>query len=993
MASRFGVAAFVQKSTLKRLIAASMAITSLYCELACAGVNTLTQIPMNQGGVNKVVYEPGNPTRAYAVASSGIYRSTDSGATWSLVNANTSNPLTDIAVNPALPGKAFATGGGDGIYSTSNSGASFALTFVPQFETTAHRVAISSDGSRIYFGTNEHFYSSSDGGAHWSTGAARSFAGLTALAVDPSNASHLYAAVVDTQVIGLESTDAGATWHGWTLPAQPGLVNELVVVNSQPQRIWAAAYGGTFYSTDAGAHWTRSGSATEFEVITVDPTNSSVIYAGGASRLLKSIDNGATWNDIQGTAQVGNITSISVDPVHPSRILVSGREGIIRSSDGGAAWVQSNSGIESLYVSQLIGMPASGRIYVNGGYGVFAVDAASNAVFSLNRDQLRPWTTLNTLDTSGVYVSRSNGSDHLFVGLRDTIARSTDAGQSWKRIAIGGFKEYPVFNIFAGSADQRTLIGVAYDAIYRSINGGDSWSLVQQADGYTLSARGVGSKSNPAVAYLGAFVGSDGKILKSTDAGAHWSLLNNTPPEIYALDVDPSDDRVVYAAGIGVVRKSVDGGASWSSSRVLAQDDSINVLAVDPENHDAVYAASGSFVARSIDGGVHWQQLLSPGSNFDVNALTVDPLQSGHIYVGTSGRGLREFSVEPDLEVSLAPMPFIAVGTSATYKVSVKNRGPFDATNARVSLQLPPGSTSIVPTPTSGTCAVQGVSVHCNWPTLKESSTASVAIVADESVIEETNVYANVVADEADSDASNNWASVVLRVVEESELSLKVDAPTSALPASVVQYVLTASNAGRNDAHNVWVDFAVNPDFGDVKASSPDGTCTVASNYVHCIVPLIELNAASTVTVNALTSANEGSYMSSGSVSAVSGDDPSLANNMYSGWIQVASPPATSNPSTPPSVDPTPSPSPPSNPDPTPSPSDPGTTPTPPSQTPSVPVATGGTSSGAKGGGGGGSTSLEMLAMLSLIGFTKRLCARRQRGTRAATEGRIHVKR
>jgi photosystem II stability/assembly factor-like uncharacterized protein len=144
-------------------------------------------------------------------------------------------------------------------------------------------------------------------------------------------------------------------------------------------------------------------------------------------------------------------------------------------------------------------------------------------------------------------------------------------------------------------------------------------------------------------------------VIKSTDGGTSWSAswIPQYPGIwITKLAIDPRNANIVYATadydcGMETLRKSVDGGMSWSHS--LFKDKGVLAaclvdLVVDPQNSGHLYAAfQFGGVFKSTDAGATWKAAnsgLSPGvySAYDAVALAIDPGSPGTVYaVSSSG--------------------------------------------------------------------------------------------------------------------------------------------------------------------------------------------------------------------------------------------------------------------------------------------------------------------------------------------------------------------
>jgi photosystem II stability/assembly factor-like uncharacterized protein len=139
------------------------------------------------------------------------------------------------------------------------------------------------------------------------------------------------------------------------------------------------------------------------------------------------------------------------------------------------------------------------------------------------------------------------------------------------------------------------------------------------------------------------FMGSiGGGVRKSVDGGTTWSAVNTglTNLDILKLAIDASGPQMIYAATPGGLFKTGDGGATWGI--ITAISGGIGTVAADPTRPGVVYAwafnnlANGS-VRKSTDGGITWATILS--TTAAVFNIMVDPVNSDILYVPTVGHG------------------------------------------------------------------------------------------------------------------------------------------------------------------------------------------------------------------------------------------------------------------------------------------------------------------------------------------------------------------
>ena len=170
-------------------------------------------------------------------------------------------------------------------------------------------------------------FKSTDGAA--TSSATGSLGGAGAVAVDSTNSAVLYASVGNTQGAGIyKSTDAGATFAGINNGLPSGwFANSLILVPSAPGRVYAigsfAPTKDVYRTDDGGNTWIKVGSGLPdgpVSALTVDPGNSSVVYAAPpAGGLYRSTDAGANFSLVPGL-RIPIVSSVAIDPTNSSQI-------------------------------------------------------------------------------------------------------------------------------------------------------------------------------------------------------------------------------------------------------------------------------------------------------------------------------------------------------------------------------------------------------------------------------------------------------------------------------------------------------------------------------------------------------------------------------------------------------------------------------------------------------------------------------------------------
>ena len=252
---------------------------------------------------------------------------------------------------------------------------------------------------------------------------------------------------------------------------------------------------------------------------------------------------------------------------------------------------------------------------------------------------------------------------------------------------------------------QTAYIGVAAGGIWKTTNGGDSWSpLGDNLESLTFGAIAIDPES-PQTVYAGTgearfqFVRNiyDGKgLFKSTDGGNSWTEITTdfgSRTHFAALAVAPNASNIVYAAlasgyfDVGSLNnegiwRSGDGGVNWTQS--LPVNDAFDIVP-HPSLSGQVFAAIGggdddsSGVWFSNDFGQTWSQRnngLPDSDKIDriQLAISADGLQSLYAIIFTAGDATRIYKSR-DNGVSWTP---VASGISGDYGDGPVDQGGYD---------------------------------------------------------------------------------------------------------------------------------------------------------------------------------------------------------------------------------------------------------------------------------------------------------------------------
>ncbi|MEW6734703.1 MAG: hypothetical protein AB1489_25485, partial [Acidobacteriota bacterium] len=426
-----------------------------------------------------------------------------------------------------------------------------------------------------------------------------------------------------------------------------GRITALAIDPQNPAIIYlGTAQGGLWRSTNAGQNWqpmTDNAPTLAIGAVAIDPTNRNTIYIGtgegnlsgdsfGGMGILKSTDAGETWINLAMKRFAGcSFAGLVIDPNNTNTLYAainlrfrgpmvtdSVSSGIYKSTDGGVNWrAVLQMGLPPFFSAATdIEMDLSNP-------SVLYATIRGQGVFK-TKNGGRSWIKLagglptSSFDRPDIGVSRSNPKV-LYAAFGDrrtgdllNIFKSTNAGKSWKIVAqppptiFGNICQCFYDNVISIDPTNADVVYYGGVGLYKSVNGGKSWR--------DLSASDIGLHEDfHAIAFVPGnanqlFVGNDGGIWSSPDAGNTWVNLNNdlSLTQFESVTIHPTDAKIGFGGSQdnGTIQFT---GDSWQ--QVEAADG--GVVAIDQSNPDIVYHL---FQSPLLRGPVRSNQGGKPGT-------------------------------------------------------------------------------------------------------------------------------------------------------------------------------------------------------------------------------------------------------------------------------------------------------------------------------------------------------------------------------------------
>jgi photosystem II stability/assembly factor-like uncharacterized protein len=504
----------------------------------------------------------------------GVFRTTDGGETWEKVlyiDHNTG--AGTVEMDPTNPETLFASmwehrvapwengrfsGPNSGLYKSTDGGATW-RRLTRDLPTDPGRIAIGispSDSKRVYIlvGTRRSrgVYRSEDGGESWTLMTTDRRLGGE-IRVHPENPDRVFVA----NIASYRSEDGGKTWTSfkgapggddyqriWINPEQPDIMlftaDQGATITVNGGRTWSSwynqptaqlyhvetdnrfpywVYGGQQESGAIGTSSRGNGGqisfrdwigvgADEYAYVAPDPLNPDIIYGGRVVRFDKK--TGQTQNVAPEALRSGNYRILRTMPLlfHPAdpKMLLFATNVLWKTTSGGEDWaiISPDLSREQPDVPECVGdfatpeletMPRRGVIYAVGA-SPLDVDTiwagTDDGLVHVTRDggktwkdvtppELRSWDKVSQIDaghfgveTAYVAVNAIRRDD-----MRPHIYRTHDGGRTWTRIVSGLHTMGPVNVVREDSKEARLLFAGTEREVYFSTDDGDHWQSLR----------------------------------------------------------------------------------------------------------------------------------------------------------------------------------------------------------------------------------------------------------------------------------------------------------------------------------------------------------------------------------------------------------------------------------------------------------------------------------------------------------------------------------
>lgn len=593
-----------------------------------------------------LVIDPSNPARVlYGSFSTGVWFTLNGGTTWTQVPAtavpwgssdvNGPMGIPVVGIHPTT-GDLWACPYGQGIYKSTDSGATWIKTTVDTMFTTGCGLAFTSDGNILATGivdstnsnaTNSNIYRYASGA--WSA---------IALTGSPSGNRRWRSIAAD--------------------PTTPGRV--MIQADS----------GYTKLSTNNGTAWS-------YPTISWNDTDSDVDWLPAA--------NGGSQSF---TTFFTTIGGLQFDPQAAGRVWLTQGIGVWYADlpatlTGLIPWTTRTRGLEEMVVNDVLAPPAGHPLAVCWDRPIFGLREAGDAYpthyHPTNGAFSSAWQADYSADDPTRVVAQVANHQNNGVGTPAQTGYSADGGHTWTpfpAIPLNSTNATSTFGFGSVhvSGDHVIWVGNNSHGAYRSPDLGSTWTKItiagvadsawNQKPYFVLRQSVAAEKTAGHQGTFYAYILNQG-VYRTLDGGATWTQRSTqTPFNLYAgttwdwhvrLKAVPDNPGHLFitsgrlgSASSPVTTtpllRSSDGGTTWVDTG-MRQVSAFDFGAPPPgETYPAVYAygvgGTGLGLYRSVDGGLNWTMLDPAPVIKAINGVAASKDTYGLVWLGTGGQGV-----------------------------------------------------------------------------------------------------------------------------------------------------------------------------------------------------------------------------------------------------------------------------------------------------------------------------------------------------------------
>ena len=597
----------------------------------------------------------------------GVYKSTDGGATWNNVGLADSEHIARIAVDPKKSDTVFVCATGHawnaneerGLFRTTDGGKTWKKVLYVDTNTGCSDVSLDPGDSSILYagmwdfrrqpdffrsgGPGSGLYRSNDGGETWkrlSEGLPKGHLGRVAVAVAPSRPSTVYALVEAKKTALYRSDDLGEHWRemndSFNVQVRPFYFANVVVDPKDHNRVYKPGYMLTF-SDDGGKTFSGSimgGSSVhpDHHALWINPRDPNMMLCGTDGGVYQSFDRAQRWRYLN-VLPLSQFYHVNYDMAVPYNVY-----GGLQDNGTWMAPSQQPGGISNHQWRGIGGGDGFAVVADHNDDDYVYVESQGGRIVRFKRStgetkEVYPFakedeSKLRFNWNTPIYASPTQKGT-IYIGSQ-YLMRSRDRGESWERI----------------SPDLTTND----QSRQKQLESGGLSIDNSSAENYTTIITISESVKNPNVIWVGT---DDGNVQVTKDGGKTWTNTGanakGVPARTWVSRVEAShfDENTAYVTFDGhrtgdmkaYVYRTRDGGKTFEALPAADVKGYAQVVREDLVNPELLFLGTEMGLYISVDGGKNWAQFkenFPPVPVYDVQIHQRD----GDAIIATHGRGI-----------------------------------------------------------------------------------------------------------------------------------------------------------------------------------------------------------------------------------------------------------------------------------------------------------------------------------------------------------------
>ncbi len=547
----------------------------------------LSRISNSQDDViTHIIVDPRNSNRLYASTwalysnGGGVYRSDDAGRTWNIIGLahETVRALAQSPTDPTL----LLAGSLTGVYISSDEGASWKKitpdnhSDLKNFDSVAFDVK---DNNIIYAGTFHLPWKTTDGGKNWFPVVKGMIddSDVMSIIVDPANPDNVHA----TACSGIyHSTNGAQQWVKYQGIPNTFRRTQLIRMDpTNPNTLYAGTTSGLWKTVNEKDFKRITPGNWIINAMLIDPKNPKRLMIGTEREGVQvSNDGGESFTSANNGFQHQHITDVAMDREHPDRALVVltfDNDAFLATKDGGVSWTTLGPGLKRTDLRHVYASPNGWwASLTNGGWskydettkkwtraGLYVADpvsapAAAPKIRKSKKSAAAPAAAKKPVPQLSAYLVNDMvfGNDAWYAATTGGVLVSRDKGTNWKSVSIDPLTRKPTQSVEIAT-DGTQVWAISETNLLYSADNGANWEAKE------LSFAAAGNMHLHRLDDTSLYITTNMGLYGSRDSGKTWNRTDIR--ELSFQSVAGNTNALVVSLKKQGLMASFDGGKTW----------------------------------------------------------------------------------------------------------------------------------------------------------------------------------------------------------------------------------------------------------------------------------------------------------------------------------------------------------------------------------------------------------------------------------------------